>query len=69
MVVNLTTQVEQLKSGNTSVPHVMNSSEALRSFSPVPKRNKNRKLPPMSKSFKKTLHVNLYILIIYLFIN
>jgi hypothetical protein len=42
--------------------------ERERSLSPVLNRERKRKLSPMSRNFKKTLHVNYIFIKIYLFI-
>ncbi len=39
-------------------PTRLSEGTGTRSLSPVIRRNRSRKLSPMSKSFKKTLHVN-----------
>ena len=75
-VADLTRQLGSLTANRSNDEIVQNRPEIVtapivereRSLSPVLNRERKRKLSPMSRNFKKTLHVNYIFIKIYLFI-
>jgi hypothetical protein len=75
-VADLTRQLGALTTNRPNDEIVQNRPEIVtapivereRSLSPVLNRERKRKLSPMSRNFKKTLHVNYIFIKIYLFI-
>lgn len=62
VILNLSRRLENLTKKNNKEPsNVRNKSNDDRSFSPVLIKEKERDLPPMSSSYRKTLHVNIHL--------
>jgi hypothetical protein len=57
VITNLSRRLERISNKNVNNENPADN----RSLSPVLIREESRELPPISKNYKKTLHVNIYL--------